>query len=104
MIELVERAGPFGTGHPEPVFAFPAHRISYVETVGNGHVRLSLSTDDGVNLKAIAFRAAGGPLGTALLAARGRPLHLAGVLTIDQWQSRRQPSLRILDAAEPASG
>jgi single-stranded-DNA-specific exonuclease len=102
MIELVERAGPFGTGHPEPVFAFPAHRISYVETVGNGHVRLSLATDDGVNLKAIAFRAAGGPLGTALLGARGRPLHLAGVLTIDQWQSRRQPSLRILDAAEPA--
>jgi single-stranded-DNA-specific exonuclease len=104
MIELVERAGPFGTGHPEPVFAFPAHRISYVETVGNGHVRLSLATDDGVNLKGIAFRAAGGPLGAALLAARGRPLHLAGVLTIDQWQSRRQPSLRILDAAEPAQG
>ena len=101
VIDLVERAGPYGTGHPEPVFAFPAHRIAYAETVGNGHVRLSVSTGEGTKLKAIAFRAAGTPLGNALLAARGRPLHVAGVLTIDQWQARRQPSLRLIDAAEP---
>ncbi len=101
VIDLVERAGPYGTGHPEPVFAFPAHRIAYAETVGNGHVRLSVSTGEGTKLKAIAFRAAGTPLGNALLAARGRPLHVAGVLTVDQWQARRQPSLRLIDAAEP---
>ena len=100
VIELVERAGPFGMGHPEPLFAFPAHRIAYAEVVGNGHVRLSISTGEGAKLKAIAFRASDGPLGRALLAARGRPLHLAGALTIDQWQSRRQPSLRLIDAAE----
>jgi single-stranded-DNA-specific exonuclease len=100
VIELVERAGPFGMGHPEPIFAFPAHRIAYAEVVGNGHVRLSISTGEGAKLKAIAFRAGDGPLGRALLAARGRPLHLAGALTIDQWQSRRQPSLRLIDAAE----
>ena len=101
MIDLVERAGPFGSGHPEPVFAFPAHRIAYAETVGNGHVRLSLSTGDGAKLKAIAFRAADAPLGRALLGARGRPLHFAGMLSIDHWRSQRQPSLRLIDAAEP---
>jgi single-stranded-DNA-specific exonuclease len=102
MIELVERAGPFGSGHPEPVFAFPAHRVGYADTVGNGHIRLSLSTGDGTNLKAMAFRAADTVLGRALLSARGRPLHFAGALSIDHWQGRRQPSLRLLDAAEPA--
>lgn len=101
MIELVERAGPFGSGHPEPVFAFPAHRVAYAETVGNGHVRLSLSTGDGAKLKAIAFRAADAPLGRALLDARGRPLHFAGMLSVDHWRSQRQPSLRLIDAAEP---
>jgi single-stranded-DNA-specific exonuclease len=101
MIELVERAGPFGTGHPEPVFVFPAHRLDYVEAVGNGHVRLTLATGEGTRLKAIAFRAADGPLGKALLAARGRSLHVAGILAIDQWQAQRRPSLRVVDAADP---
>src|SRR5690606_4711245 len=90
MIELVDRVGPFGAGHPEPVFAFPAHRVAYVEEIGNGngHIRLSLATEDGATLKAMAFRCAGTPLGQALLAARGRPLHFAGTLSIDHWQSR----------------
>jgi single-stranded-DNA-specific exonuclease len=101
LIGLVERAGPFGTGHPEPVFAFPAHRVGYADTVGNGHIRLSLSTGDGINLKAMAFRAADTALGRALLSARGRPLHFAGALSVDHWQGRRQPSLRLIDAAEP---
>jgi single-stranded-DNA-specific exonuclease len=101
LIELVARAGPFGTGHPEPVFAFPAHRVGYADTVGNGHIRLSLSTGDGTNLKAMAFRAAGTVLGQALLSARGRPLHFAGALSVDHWQGRRQPSLRLIDAAQP---
>jgi single-stranded-DNA-specific exonuclease len=103
LVGLVERAGPFGTGHPEPVFAFPAHRIDYVETAGNGHIRLSLATGAGARLKAIAFRAADGPLGRALIAARGRSLHIAGILSIDQWQGQRRPSLRVVDAAEPSA-
>jgi single-stranded-DNA-specific exonuclease len=101
LIDLLEKAGPYGAGHPEPVFALPSHRIAFADTVGNGHVRLTLASPDGAMLKAIAFRAAGSPLGDALLAARGRSLHVAGTLSIDQWQERRQPNLRVLDAAEP---
>ena len=100
LIDSIERAGPFGAGHPEPVFALPAHRIAYAETVGNGHVRATLSTGD-TTLKAIAFRAAETDLGRALLASRGLPLHIAGTLGVEHWQGRRQASLRILDAAEP---
>ena len=47
------------------------------------------------------FRGAGSELGEALIAARGRPLHVAGALSIDHWRERRQPSLRVIDAAEP---
>ncbi len=101
LIEQLDRAGPYGAGHPEPVFAFPEHRLSYVEEMTGGHLRLALSTGDNVALKGVAFRAAGTPLGAALLASRGESLHIAGALSVDTWQGRRQPSLRVLDAARP---
>ncbi len=101
LIAAVDKAGPFGAGNAEPVYAFPAHRIDYADTVGNGHVRLTLAANDGGTIKAVAFRAAGAPLGEALLAARGRNLHVAGALSIDHYQGRRTPSLRVIDAAVP---
>ncbi len=103
LIEAVDKAGPFGAGHPEPLYVFPSHTVSYADTVGNGHVRLTLSSSDGGSLKAIAFRGAGSPLGEALLSARGRVLHLAGSLSVDTYQGRRTPSLRLVDAAEPTT-
>jgi single-stranded-DNA-specific exonuclease len=96
----VERAGPFGNGNPAPVFAFPAQRIAFAERVGASHVRVSLSSDTGGNLKGMAFRSAETALGQALLAARGKPLHLAGTVCLDHWNGSSRPQLRILDAAE----
>ena len=101
LIEAVEMASPFGAGHGEPVYAFPSHRIDYADRVGNGHVRLTLAASDGATIKAIAFRAAGSPLGEALLASRGRNLHVAGALSVDHYQGRRTPNLRVIDAAAP---
>jgi len=102
LIAALERAGPFGAGHPAPVFAFPAHRVAYAEPVGGEHVRIALSAGTGSRLKAVAFRAASAPLGRLLVAARGRPLHLAGTLEVDHWGGSPRPCLRIVDAAEPA--
>ncbi len=70
LVELLERAGPFGAGNPSPVFAFPAHRIDYADGAGADHVRCSLVSDDGARLKAIAFRAMTAPLGERLLSER----------------------------------
>ncbi len=100
----IERAGPFGAGNPQPVFVLPNHRIGFADIVGKGgHVRATLVSGDRANLKAIAFRAAGTPLGNALLEARGeKPLHVAGALSLDQWNGRESAQLRILDAAHPA--
>lgn len=103
-ITEIERAGPFGAGNPAPVFAFPRHRVTYAEIVGNGHVRVSIATDAGIYLKAMAFRAAEAPLGQRLLARDGDPLHVAGTLSIDRWQGREKPTLKIVDAAEVAAG
>ena len=101
LLALLERAGPFGASHAEPIFAFPAHRIAYAEPVGGAHIRLSLAASDGAKLKGIAFRALGTPLGQALLERRRELMHLAGTLSLDQYQGRRQASLRLIDAAIP---
>lgn len=101
LVEKLEKAGPWGSGQPEPLFAFPAHRISFADEVGQGHVRVSLASGDGGSLKAIAFRAASEPLGRTILAARGRSLHVVGALGLDHWQGDARVQLRITDVAEP---
>ncbi len=98
----IESAAPYGTGFPEPVFAFASHRVTYAGVVGTNHIKVTLSDGQGPGLAAIAFRAAETPLGDALMAARGgRPLHVAGTLSINSWQGRETVQLRILDVANP---
>jgi single-stranded-DNA-specific exonuclease len=99
LFNLMERAGPFGAGNPEPVFALPSHLVTYAEPVGEAHVRARLRAGDGSQINAIAFRSIGRPLGDALLAARGSTLHVAGTLSRDSWQGRERIELRVLDAA-----
>ena len=95
--DLVERAGPFGAGNPEPVIVVPDARIVDVRLVGENHISVvAMCGND--RLKAIAFRAADGPLGEALV-KKGRPVHLAGKLLANDWQGRRTIELSIEDAA-----
>ena len=99
LIELLEQAGPYGTAHPSPVFAFPAHRVLYADAAGSDHIRCTIASSDGKRLKAVAFRAMGTELGELLLSERQLPLHIAGRLTIDDWSGARVPCLHIEDAA-----
>jgi single-stranded-DNA-specific exonuclease len=100
----IARAGPFGAGHAEPVFAFPSHTIAYAEEVGQAHVRARLRAADGAILNAIAFRAAGKPLGRALLENRGRNVHAAGTLSIDRYQGEERLQFRLMDLATTEPG
>jgi len=99
LIELLEQAGPYGSGNPSPMFVFPAHRIVYADRVGTDHVRCTLVASDGTRLKAIAFRALGTELGELLLSERQHPIHVAGRLVVDEWGSKRVASLQIEDAS-----
>ncbi|MCP8939141.1 single-stranded-DNA-specific exonuclease RecJ [Alsobacter sp. SYSU M60028] len=101
LIDRLELAGPFGSGHPEPIFALPSHRLVDASEVGRGHVRARFRAGDGAALDAIAFRAVGTPLGQALMAARGETVHAAGVLDVNRWQGGERPQLRLTDLARP---
>ena len=103
MVETLERAGPYGSGHASPIFAFPAHTLQYVEQVGQAHLRLTLSSGDGAKLNGIAFRVLDTPLGDLLLASRGQSLHVAGTLGINTWRGQKRVQLRVIDAAKPGN-
>ncbi len=98
-VESLQRLAPFGAGNSEPRFMLPSVRVAKADVVGAGHVRCFLSGPDGGRLKAIAFRAAGEPLGDALLHTDGLALQLAGKLRPDNWQGRNDVQMIIDDAA-----
>jgi single-stranded-DNA-specific exonuclease len=98
-VRLLQRAGPFGQGAPEPLFALARHRIVDAATVGAGHVRARLRSRDGQAVGAICFRAAERPLGQAILTNVGREVHVAGTLSCDRWRGAERAQVRIVDLA-----
>ena len=101
LIGLIEQAGPYGQGNPQPRFVFPAHRIKFAKVVGQSHVRCVIEGSDGARLEGVAFRAAGQPLGDLLMSTNGLPLHITGTLKRDTWGGREKIELMIDDAADP---
>jgi single-stranded-DNA-specific exonuclease len=67
LVALLDRAGPYGAGHPEPRFVFPAHRLARVRAIKDAHIRCTLQAPDGTRIEACAFRVADTPLGALLL-------------------------------------
>ena len=100
LVAAVQQLAPFGAGNPEPRFVLPSVRVAKADVVGKGHVRCILTDGGKGRLKAIAFRAAGEPLGDALLNTRGLALQLAGKIRADTWQGRDGVQLIIDDAAQ----
>jgi single-stranded-DNA-specific exonuclease len=102
LIALIERAGPYGQGNPQPRFVFPAHRVKHAKIVGEAHVRVVLEAGDGSRVEGVAFRAVGQPLGDLLTASHGgMPIHVAGTIKRETWQGRDRIELMVDDAADP---
>ena len=99
LLEMLEAAGPFGAGNPEPRFAIAGAQLLRADIVGSGHVRCQLAGRSGRRLKGIAFRCADNALGNALLAGAGAPFHLAGRLRLDRRRGTRAVELHIDDGA-----
>lgn len=102
MLDALEKAGPYGAGYPAPMIVLPRHRLVDVREMGTGHLRLSLRSDAGGALRAVAFRVIGSPLGDLLQKSGGQYLHFAGALSSNFWNGSRNVQFRVTDAAEIA--
>jgi len=102
LIDHIDALAPFGSANPEPRFAFPSLRVVHAEPVGTGHLRATLADVLGEGqLRAIAFRVGGLPLGEFLTGMRGRAVNVAGHLRRDTWRGGDAVQLQIDDAAMP---
>ena len=98
LLEIIQKAGPFGAGNAEPRFVFPAVRVVQSDIVGDGHVRCILAGREGGRLKAIAFSNV--PEGVRALLTKPPSLcHIAGFLRADNWNGRNDVQLMVHDAA-----
>src|SRR6516162_786729 len=104
LVATLNRAGPFGSGNPEPVVALPSHQLVFADEVGQAHLRVRFKSGDGAILNGMAFRSIGQKLGDALAAQRGQTLHVAASLALDRWQGTERVQLRVLDVALPDQG
>ena len=99
LITLLEQAGPYGAGNPEPRFALQNVRLVQASIVGENHVRCILTSVAGQGrLAGICFRALETPLGDALLGHQGASFHIAGHLRKNSWQGKVSAQLMIEDA------
>lgn len=104
LARAIARLGPFGPGNGEPRYVLSGARVVQWRIVGQNHISCTLTGPQGGRLRAIAFRAADTPLGEALCAAGGAPLHLAGLLRLDDWQGSETLDFHIEDAAPAWQG
>ncbi|WP_455478336.1 single-stranded-DNA-specific exonuclease RecJ [Bartonella sp. B10] len=100
LFDMIEKAGPFGSGNTTPVFVFPSHRLVSLCEIGKGHLRLIISNIEGKKLQGMAFRSAGTPLGHFLYENIGKNIHVASSLSLNYWKGTINPQLRVIDAAE----
>jgi len=103
LLDALDAIGPYGAGHPEPVFALPDVKVSFVKPMKGGeHVRCVLEDARGARIRAVAWRVGGTPLGEALLSQQGL-LHVVGKLKRDTYGGGPpRAEVEILDAAPAA--
>ena len=99
LIEELENCGPFGSAIREPRFAFCDVSLSFTKRVGDNHLKVRFSDDNGKSMDAICFRAFEGKLGQELSEHDGKKVHLVGKLDINYWQGKKSPQLILEDAA-----
>ncbi len=97
LLESIQQLEPFGNGNAAPKFAFRHVHVSYLDSVGENHLRCQINDEAGNRLKAIAFRAKGTTLGSFLESTKGNKIELAGTLKLDSWNGSNQVCLVIED-------
>ena len=98
LYESINQASPYGQGNPEPKFILPNVEIEFCKKVGNGHLKLKLSSNNYKNLDAIAFNSIGTPLGDLITNHGGSLIHFVGVIRKNDWQDFKGIQFHIYDA------
>lgn len=98
LLDALDQIGPYGQGHPEPVFALPDVRVCFAKLVKEEHVRFTLEDARGARVSGIAFRAMKSQLGEALM-NRDATYHAAVRIKKNEWNGNVKAEVEIVDLA-----
>lgn len=100
LVDKLSKLAPYGAGNAEPRFVLTGVKIVQPRVVGENHVSFFIQdTSGGSSIKGIAFRAMDSALGEVLLKSGSAPLHVAGHVTINEWNGKKSVNFQIIDAA-----
>jgi single-stranded-DNA-specific exonuclease len=100
LVDKLNMLAPYGAGHAEPRFALTGVKIIKPRVVGENHVSCFIQdSSGGASIKGIAFRAMDSELGEVLLKSGSAPVHLAGHITVNEWNGKKTVDFQIVDAA-----
>ncbi|MET0183571.1 MAG: single-stranded-DNA-specific exonuclease RecJ [Caulobacterales bacterium] len=99
LLGALDKIGPYGPGHPEPLFALPDVRVSFAKRVKEAHVRFTLEDSRGARIGGIAFGAMQKGYGEAMMRGQG-VFHAAVRLKRNDYGGKSRPEVEIVDLAE----
>ncbi len=102
LVDALDRIGPFGAGHPEPLLALANMRVKFAKRAGETHLRVTLEDARGKGVRGIAFNIANEPMGEALL-QRDALVHVAVRVKRNSYKGSESAEVELVDAS-PAAG
>lgn len=99
LLAALDRIGPYGPGHSDPVFALADMRVHFAKAVKDAHVRLTLEDARGARINGIAFQAFARGFGEALLKREGGVFHFAVRLKRNDYGGRSRAEIEVVDVA-----
>ena len=97
LADCLEKLEPFGAGNTEPKLMLKNVNIIKPVIIGTGHVKCILTSQNGGNIKAIAFRVGDNQIGHAMINAKKDFFDVVGVLRHDKWNGRNDVQFIIDD-------
>lgn len=99
LLAALDRIGPYGPGHPDPLFAIAEVRVAFAKRVKDAHVRFTLEDARGARISGIAFQAMTRGFGEALLKGEG-VFHAAVRVKRNDYGGRSRAEIEIVDLAQ----
>jgi len=99
LLTALDRIGPYGPGHPDPLFALADVRVAFAKRVKDAHVRFTLEDARGARISGIAFQAMTRGFGEALLKGEG-VFHAAVRVKRNDYGGKSKAEIEIVDLAE----
>ena len=99
MIDEIDKAGPFGSDSPKPIFVVKNCKIKWCKLLGNKHLRFYIYDNSFRKIQSIFFRALENKAGTFLYENLEGTFHFAGNLEINDWLGKKEPNFVVKDIA-----